>query len=236
MSSIDLIIPAAGRRKGGPEPRPFVSLGAETVIGRQLRLAKTFFSPAKNIVVVGFSAVEFSRRLPLSTHLVLNKNWRHTNMAYSTALGLERSTAERSLVIHGDMVFARELLGSLPGKGSFVVVAKQPDPPPGRPRKKPRRPDEVGVSVQDGEATRFAYGLTPKWAHVLCLTAGDRREFVKLAMERTRSHHFTHEILNELIEWGSVIQAVPAPEEWLAEIDGPDHVKDAIKIASLDID
>src|SRR5690606_37455770 len=137
---------------------------------RQIRLLRNLYPQARFIVVAGFEADRLKKALAreADVEVVVNPDYETTNVAKSVELRLRHSKQEGSLVVYGDLVFKREAVDNIPPDQSAIVVDSGVD-----------RQTEVGVSVVNGYASHFAYGLTVKWSHIAMLMRWEKELFIK---------------------------------------------------------
>lgn len=218
-NDLTVIIPAAGlgRRMKSYGPKSLVELAnGQTVIARQLELIKVTFPTSDVVVVVGYEADKLCKHLPQYVRTVENELYEYTNVSRSIELALRASRCKRALIIFGDLVFDRELLGNImPLRDSFVVVENQNG-----------RQHEVGVNIVDEKAACFSYGLEHQWAHIAYLTGKELEIFKKVASQKEKRKHFAFEILNDVIDRGGQI-TVKHTNSSLVEIDVSKNIADA---------
>jgi hypothetical protein len=215
-SPLHVVIPAAGlgRRMKSFGPKALIPVGPETVLARQIRLLREAFPKARFVVVGGYAVDRLRKSLPAGVKMVVNPNFETTNVAYSLYLGLRHTPANApALLVYGDLVFRAGALAGLSHKRSAVLV----DAGPGREQ-------EVGLTVVDGLATRFDYGLPAKWAQVAMLALPEKAMFLRAAAGLLRAKHFGYEILNEVLDLGGEFAALTVPPGTLVEIDAAPDV------------
>lgn len=224
---ISVVIPAAGlgRRMKSYGPKSLLRLGSENVLRRQVRLIRKNLPGCDIVVVVGFEAVRVRRSLPAGVKVVVNDGFETNNVAHSIALGLAACRHPRALVIYGDLVFNDSLLAPFARpSGSAVVVDSQ-----GR-----LRPGEVGVTVADSLAHYFCFGMPVKWGQVVYLDESDKARFEEFVARPGKGRYFGYEVLNALIDTGSVFHAVEPQGMLLAEVDSSKDLTAAREISQTD--
>ena len=222
--ALSIIIPAAGigRRMKSYGPKSTINLGnGEVVISRQIALLRDEFPNAEIIVVTGFEHDRVVRALPKGVHTVYNNAYKDCNVAYSIYVGLEACSYTDNLIVYGDLVFNRETLQELPNK-SFVICDN----------KEQMRETEVGVTVIDGTATQFSYGLPTKWAQIAYLQEAESEMFYHFAYPKNKHKLFGFEILNLIINNGGTLHAIEPNGMCIAEIDTSKDIELARRIAN----
>ncbi len=221
---LSVIIPAAGigSRMKYYSPKPLIELRRQqTVLGRQVSLVKEEYPDAEVIAVLGFEAEKIIKQLPNDVKIVENERYHETNVVRSIGLALRIVPPDNDvLIVYGDLVFNATTIHNLTSNGSVAVVDKR----------KQLDCDEVGVTVVDGRATQFNYGLPDKWAQILFLADKELELFKQVAWDAARKRWYGFEAMNEVIERGGIIK-VSAPRRMkIVELDTPHHVEAARKI------
>ena len=220
---IDVIIPAAGcgQRMGSRGPKGLISLGSQTVLQRQIQQLKFVFPGCRVVVVGGHKHDKLYKSLPKGTTFVLNTEHADTNVSKSIEVGFQYTKADvPALIVYGDLVFNyAALLGIKPDESSVVVEDTS------------TREDEVGVSVVDGMAGQFAFGMTPRWAHIAMMMPREKELFVKASLPAHRFRYFGYEILNEVIKDGGSFKVIKPDSMRLVEIDSAKDIDKAVELA-----
>lgn len=211
MNEPTIIIPAAGlaRRMKSYGPKSAIKLSDnETLISRQLKIIQQTHPDCPVVVVLGFEAEKVYKLLPSSVTTVLNKNYATTNVAYSIHLGLQECRTESAIVVYGDLAFNHEAIMPfrIYGNSSLSVVEM--------------KENEVGVTVVDGWATRFAYGLKNKWGQMLYMKGLELELFKKFSGLTNLNRYYGFEILNKVLEAGGQFEVTsPLPSAKVIDID-----------------
>jgi choline kinase len=221
---LTIIIPAAGlgRRMKSYGPKSIIYLNQnQTLIGRQLSILKDIFPSADIIVVLGFEAEKVYKMLPRNVRVVENEHYDSTNVARSLFLGINASKHSNTLIVYGDLVFNEQTFRGLPlDSGSFVIIDN----------KNQIREYEVGLTVVDGHATQFSYGLPTKWAQIAYLSGKDLDNFYNSAADIDHKKYYGFEILNNVIERGSKLSVIEPEGMKIYEIDSSKDIEEAKKI------
>lgn len=194
---VDILIPAAGAgsRMRSFGNRSLLKFGGRTLLQWQFRELRKVFPHLPIRVVGGMDAVRLREHLPQQFPVVVNWDWEETNAAYSIALGLEKSTADYTLVIYGDLLFNSRFLSGFP-EGNVVWC----EPTKGK------RDKRVGMNLSDEVPVHFAYGLPYKWSQAFVLDREAREVFINLMRFPNRKRYLTHEIFNLMMEEGISFQ------------------------------
>jgi hypothetical protein len=221
---LTLVVVAAGcgRKMRSYGPRPLLALGGgQTVLGRQIDLARECLGVGGVVVVAGEQADRYHERARREFALVENERHAETGVARSIALGLRAVTTQAALVVYGDLVFNRATLTGFPTHRSAVLVA---DGAPGDPG--------VGVTVNArGDAEHFDYGLPLKWGQVVLLAGEELRLFRRLAADPRRHPMLGFEVLNDVVDRGGRFFAHRAPGSEVVEIDRVSDLAVARRVA-----
>lgn len=210
--NLTVIIPAAsGRRMRSFGCRSLLELRHnETVLSRQLSLLKNRFPLAEFIVVAGFEEDRLYRAVPKDVRIVVNELHEETSVVRSLDLALKvAAPSESALIVYGDLVFNRATLANCPTDKSWVLVDQDGQ----------FNQLEVGLTIVDDEATRFAYNLPAKWAQIAFLQKDELKVFRELVAMKERHKQFTFELLNEVLDVGGTLTAHSPPQMKIAEID-----------------
>lgn len=190
----------------GRGPKSLLSLGAESVLDRQVRLLAPL-NPAAVVVVGGFELHRLRKKAPPGVTVVANPDYEETNVARSIAQGMDHSLTDAVLVVYGDLVFPPSLF-HFDRSTSCLVVCENLE-----------RNGEVGVGGSD-TAVHLEYGFGNRWAQVALFKGDERELFVQLASRDENARRFGYEVINAVIDAGGEF-AVRPYRDWLFEIDTP---------------
>lgn len=202
MADVAVVIVAAGpgRRMRAYSPKALIPLpDGRTVLQRQVDLARQAWPGADVVVVAGYQAERLARALPAGCRLVENERFEETGTARSALLGVRATTAPRVALLLGDLVFEEGALRPLQGRRSAVLV----DPGPADPA-------EAGVTVVDGRATAFGFGLARRWAGAALLAGRELQLFKALAAGPERDRLLLCEVFDQALDRRGDFQAVEA--------------------------
>lgn len=203
-------------------PKALIGLGdGETVLSRQIGLARKSFPKAEIVVVVGHCGDKVIKALPSDIRHAVNENYEDTNVARSFLIGIESCPSDRVVLICGDLVFGTNFLGCLNRQGSVVAVDT---------RKEHRR-GEVGVNLDNGFVAHFTYGAYPRWAQTAALEGKELELYRKVAAQDRCARWFAYEVLNSVVDRQGRLLAVCPSRTSLVEIDQVQDVAFARKLA-----
>ena len=211
--SLSTIIPVAGigYRMKSYGPKCLLKVAEnQTIISRLIYNINTVFSKEEIIVCVGFEADKVMQNLPENVRVVENQKYEETNTTESLRLSLNNSVSDSILIIHGDLVFNPATIQNFDRTRSSVVVDSTGQ----------IRDDETGVTIVNGEATFFAYGLPCKWGQIAYFVGRELDLLKKICSDRNKSKMYTFEILNEIIQNGGQFRSVEPRNMKIYEVDG----------------
>ena len=215
---LSVIIPAAGtghRMKSyGPKCLLPVST-TETILHKIIANVKTVYPNSEVTVVVGFEADRVIKALPDDIRIIENQFYQETNVVESLRLALNSTVSQNALIIYGDLIFNTNAIDGLTdGESSIVVDSKNSF-----------KNEEVGVTIVDGIATNFAYGLDTKWGQIIYLEDEALLLFKTLCANRKRNKMYPFElfimIMNEVIN----IRAIEPTGMKIKEVDSLKDIK-----------
>ena len=198
---LSVIIPAAGtghRMKSyGPKCLLPVST-TETILHKIIANVKTVYPNSEVTVVVGFEADRVIKALPDDIRIIENQFYQETNVVESLRLALNSTVSQNALIIYGDLIFNTNAIDGLTdGESSIVVDSKNSF-----------KNEEVGVTIVDGIATNFAYGLDTKWGQIIYLEDEALLLFKTLCANRKRNKMYPFELFNMIMNEGINIRAI----------------------------
>jgi len=203
-------------------PKALIALGEEeTVLSRQILLARRSFPGAEIVVVVGHCGDKVVKALPSGVRYAVNEQYEETNVARSFLLGIESCPSSRVILLCGDLVFGTDFLGCLNHEGSVIAVDTRKD----------QRKGEVGVNLDDGFVAHFTYGAFPRWAQAAALEGTELELFRRVASQDRCARWFAYEVLNSVIEKNGRLLAVHPSRTSLVEIDQIQDVARARRLA-----
>lgn len=212
--STAILMPIAGigSRMTKKIPKCLIKIGRSTIISRQLKMLRRRFPDASRVFVVGYRANEVVKTAKLDrSEVVYNKAYRTSNVAHSLRLGLQRITADRVIIVYGDLVFSHSA-SKIPLEGSWLLLDTTN-------KVTSNRKGEVGVNVADGKVASLNYGIWPKWGQILVLEGKELALFRQAAANPTRRRSFGFELINDVIEAGGSIGVVEQRGLKLVEVD-----------------
>lgn len=171
-------------------PKSLIQFGKECLINRQIRIIEQCFDEPEIVVVLGYGHDEIVKKLNERVKIVFNPDYQNTNIAYSTAIGMQKTTSDSVLVVGGDLFFGKYAIKHFVGCNETTVLLNTGECVKGT----------VGVNVVEEQATYFSHSLPCKWTNMVFLCGRERILFEKLAMMPKHIRKFSHEIFNMILE------------------------------------
>lgn len=207
-------------------PKALIELpGHETIIGRQLRVLRSRFPTADIVVVVGHEADRVIKTLPRNIKVVENENYANTNVVRSIGMGLRVASRDRVLLVYGDLVFNTGAIEWAGEYGSSILVDTRGQ----------MGEDEVGVTVYNGRATNFSYGLPVKWSQIAFLAGRELELFKEVVWDSEKRRCFGFEALNAVLDEGGKLRAVEPHGARIREIDSSKDIDQVDNVSKYTI-
>tara|TARA_R110002020_G_scaffold301752_2_gene517161 strand:- start:3571 stop:4284 length:714 start_codon:yes stop_codon:yes gene_type:complete len=200
-----------GSRIKSYEPRSLIKIGNKTLLEHQISTISECFEFPEIITVVGCRAERVIKKIRGNIRIVENQLYETTNTSESMRLAFNNSLKNNFLFIHGDLYFNVSTLKNVDYNKSFVIIDNN----------SMIGDKEVGLTVCDGAATIFSYGLPTKWCQMAYVTG---REFKILKnifnkFDSTHKKMLSFEILNKMISMGAVFKCYEPENMSILEID-----------------
>ena len=209
---LTVIIPVAGMGYRMKSYGPKCLLKAnqqQTILQKTIKNIESEYPFSDIIVVAGFEADKIINALPHKIRVVENQNYEDTNIVESIRLGINASKHENALIIYGDLIFNVYSIRKVTREGTCVVVDS----------KSRFKEEEIGVTIAQGHATVFAYGLEDKWSQIAFFQKQDFLELKKLCSDKKKNKLYPFEIFNIMIACGCKIKAIEPKGMLIKEID-----------------
>jgi choline kinase len=219
---ITVIIPAAGRgrRMKSYGPKPLINIGRSTIIQRQVDMVKSIFPNAKFVVVAGFEADKVINNVPQEFIKLENELYEETNVCRSVSIALNAVSAERVLILMGDLVFNKEALSTLDFQRSCISANLDE-----------HRGGEVGCVVSpDNTISNMMYDLDLKWNQIIYLQSKELDIFKSICTKRKYRKLFLFEIINKVIDRGGKIKCITNDNVKVIDVD---NSKDLLRIKDI---
>lgn len=219
-NNITVIILAAnisyGMKSYGPKTLLSVN-NKETLLEYQINLIKTVFPQADIILVVGFLADRIIRKCPPGVRIVENQLYEQTNEATQIRLALNCTLTDCVLIIKDDIVFNAETFKELSKDKSCIIYDS----------KGQIDADNIGVTVVDGYATTFAFGMPNKWCHIAYLVSKELKIIRSLCNNKENHKLYLFELLKITLNRVEKIKAIEPSNMEIIKID---HSRDLEKL------
>ncbi len=215
---LTVIIPAAGmgHRMKSYGPKCLLPVNqTSTIIDKIISNVRKSYEFCDIIVVVGFESERIIKTLDRRVRIVENHSYEETNIVESIRLGINNSINDNALIIYGDLIFNINCIQGMTKNGSCVLVDK----------KNRFDDEEIGVTVVDGMATNFAYGLDSKWCHIAYLEGEEYESFRSLCQDKTKSKMYPFELFNIVMRSGGMLKSFEPKNMNIKEIDSLKDLK-----------
>ena len=216
-SDITVIIMAAniGYRMKSYGPKSLLNVTPnETLIEYQLNTIQSSFPHADVILVVGFFADRLIKRCPPGIRVVENQLYEETNEVEQIRLALNCTLTDNILVLKDDVIFNNETLCNISKQKSCLIYDSQDR----------IEHTNIGVTVINGYATTFSYGLSDKWCHIVYLTKKETNILRAICAKRENSKMYLHEALNLMLKRTGHITAIEPSNMDIIKIDTSQHL------------
>jgi choline kinase len=200
-----------GSRIKSYEPRSLIKIGAKTLLEHQISTICDCFESPEIITVVGCKAERVIKKIRGNVRIVENQLYETTNTSESIRLAFNNSLKNNFLFAHGDLYFNSQTLKNVDYSKSFVIIDN----------KNMIGAKEVGLTVCNGSATIFSYGLPTKWCQIAYVT-GKEYKILKNIFNKFDSTHkkmLSFEILNKMISMGAAFKCHEPEGMSILEID-----------------
>ena len=141
--------------------------------------------------------------------IIENQLYESTNIVESIRLAMNNSVYDHVLIVYGDLIFNIDTIKEVTSNGSCIVVDS----------KNRFKDEEAGVTIVDGMATNFSYGLETKWAHIIYLEGEELNIFQSLCLDRRRNKMYPFELFNIILNRGGSIKAIEPKNMIIREIN-----------------
>ena len=210
--NICVVILAAGigARIKSYEPRSLLKIRDRTLIEHQITTINSCFHEPEIICVVGYDSQRVIKKIKDNARIIENQLYLNTNTSESLRLALNNTHKNGVLFMHGDLLFNPETINVDYNK-SFVLVDNR-----NQLEKK-----EVGLTVENGKASIFSYGLECKWCQIAYITGKELRIARQLFLKFEDQHKklLSFEILNKIIDQGGSFNCYEPEDMRIFEID-----------------
>ena len=188
---LSIIIPCAGLgyRMKTYGAKCLIKINDETIIDRQVRLFKRYFSEYEIILTTGFQDQRVRKNIPSQVKTVYNPYYADTNVLHSIDLALQQVTTDKVIIIYGDLVFNGPILKFDRSLSSIIVNDYMKD-------------KEVGCIFNESNLEQVFYNLSNKWAQILYLTGKELEMFKQVASNPENHIKFGFEAINEVVDSG----------------------------------
>lgn len=161
-----------------------IDVNNSLLLDYQIDTIRKIFEKCEIIPVVGFESSKIVKRLHNRVRFVENQKYEETNSAESLRLGLNATTNENILIIHGNMIFDPSLFEEHSFFKPFVLYRKEEDS------------GKVGLVENDQNLESMNYGLEKRWLNILFSSGSLTTTLRKELNKESRGNRMMHEIIN----------------------------------------
>lgn len=210
-TTVAILSAGVGSRIKSYEPRSLIKIGSKTLLEHQISAVSQCFESPEIITVVGCRADKIIKKMRGDVRIVENQIHDSTNTSESMRLAFNNSMKNNFLFMHGDLYFNTQTLKNVDYDKSFVIVDN----------KKMMDDKEVGLTVYNGKATIFSYGLPTKWCQMAYITGRELKILKNIfnKFDTTQKKMLSFEILNKMISMGAVFKCYEPKNMSILEID-----------------
>jgi len=180
-------------RAKGQGPSPLFKVGGTYLLDHQISAIRAVFGKCDIIPVVGFDSRKVISKIETKIGVIENQLYEETNSPESLRLALNATTAEAVLIIHGNVIFNKELFQPHSFQKSFILYEDYTS-------------EKVGITF-DKYVENFSYGLNNTWANVAYLNDKTLNE-TRDVLNRLDAPCMLFEAFNKVISRGCRILPV----------------------------
>lgn len=215
--SVVVLSSSIGHRMKTYGPKSLLKITeSQTVLDLQIQTISMVYPNSEIVLVVGFEADKVIKRTPENVRIVENQLYQTTNTIEEARLALNNVVNDKILIIHGDLLFSCEAIDNLTKDGSCAVVDSHNQ----------IAEDEVGVTVVDGNATVFSYGISRKWCQIVYLCGKELKYFKSFCCDREKRKLYVYEGLNSILDKNGIIKAIEPKDMSIVKIDSAKDFKE----------
>jgi choline kinase len=210
---LQIVILAAGvgSRTRSYEPRCLLKYNKKTILDNQIEVLTSLFNKAEISIVGGFDINKIIRKVGKTVRVIENQMYENTNSGESLRLGINNSTLDNILFLHGDLIISPEIFDNVKMDQSFLLVDSGNQ----------FEEKEVGITIVDGVATVLSYSLPTKWCQIAYLAESELCILKKLMMKNDfpSKTFLTFEVINKIIENNGKFNCFEIGKGFIKEID-----------------
>lgn len=208
---VAILAAGVGARMKSYEPRSLLKIRDRTLIEHQITTINSCFDKAEIICVVGYDSQRVIKKIKdNSVRIIENQLYNTTNTSESLRLALNNTNKKGVLFMHGDLLFNPETI-TVDYTNSFVLMDTRDQ----------IEKKEVGLTMENGKASIFSYGLECKWCQIAYITGKELRiaKQIFLKFEEQHKKLLSFEILNKIIANGGSFDCYEPEDMRILEID-----------------
>lgn len=183
----------------------------KTILDNQIEVLTSLFNKAEISIVGGFDINKIIRKVGKTVRVIENQMYENTNSGESLRLGINNSTLDNILFLHGDLIISPEIFDNVKMDQSFLLVDSGNQ----------FEEKEVGITIVDGVATVLSYSLPTKWCQIAYLAESELCILKKLMMKNDfpSKTFLTFEVINKIIENNGKFNCFEIGKGFIKEID-----------------
>lgn len=170
-------------------PKALIPVNDRPAVLQQIDVIRSVYPRAEIYITVGYEADKVIRIIPPFVRIVENQK-DEANEVEELRLALNCCTANRILIINGDIIFNSSTIQDINQDNSLIVVDTRSQMPK----------SQIGVTIADGKATILNHTIkNNKWCEAIYLTGTDLSHFRKICSDRMIGGYFFYEAVNMLL-------------------------------------
>ncbi len=209
--SVILLCAGEANRMKSHGPLPLLRITPDlNLIQHQINVIRDCIPVTEVIGVFGYEADKIMNNTPNDFVKIHNENFNTSGIMRSIGLGLRASTADRALIIYGDLLFNRDTLANakfdtsslfVDGAGLFSA-------------------DSVGCTFNEQNmAEQLLYELPNKWVQIAYVMGKEFNLLKNIAWNREKDKLFGFEAMNEIINKNGVLYSQSPKGMKIIDID-----------------
>lgn len=221
-TSFILLCAGEANRMKSHGPIPLIRVTPElNLIQHQISIIKECIAIPEIIGVFGYEADKIMNNTSTDFVKVHNENYASSNIMRSIGLGLRASTADRALIIYGDLLFNRETLANAKLEESCLFT------------------DRAGLFCQDSigctfneqnVAEQLLYELPNKWVQIAYVMGREFNLLKSIAWNREKDKLFGFEAMNEIINKNGILHDHSPKNMKIIDIDSSKDLANIKKV------
>ena len=219
---VSVIILAAGMTAGGKYlgNKSLLPLNTKkTILETQIETITKAIPNVEIVLVSGFESDRVMNHCGNNIICVENERYKETNTTRSLGMGLRAATADRVIVIYGDMIFNPITINRLDVNASTVLFNDSFDH------------TSVGCVVNDkGTLENLMYGVGKEWIQIFSLVGEELDRMRSICWDRRNEKLLGFEAINKIVSAGGTFSCLTNKNIVALDVDDIQDFKKAKKI------